>query len=211
MTNIKEIIKKYEEFSTYLDSIDFNELTANLTRQQLLELEEALSSVELRSLSYEVRKLADKKKLEEYPQLLGVHHYPEINEIDFLSEKKKIELDKYLAMMFKGSYVFNLWKFTNETERLQKTLVEKGIFEEVYFITCPYHKKEKLTKIDLEKLNELKKAKENNDIEMLETFFEELNYCDNCDDHVQHSEWEIDCIIKEYILARDRDKSLDNI
>lgn len=211
MTNIKEIIKKYEEFSTYLDSIDFDELTKNWTRQQLLEMEETLSSIKLRSLSYEISKLADKKKLEEYPQLLGVHHYPEINEIDFLSEKKKIELDNYLAMMFKGSYVYNLWRFTTDTERLQNTLVEKGVFEEVYFITCPYHRKEKLAKIDEKKLNELKEAKENNDYETLETFFEELNYCDDCHDHVQHSEWNIDCIKKEYILAKDRDKSLDNI
>lgn len=150
-------------------------------------------------------------KKEEFPQLLGVHHYPELAEIDFISEKKKIELDKYLCMIRKGQYVFQFWKYTNDTDRLRDILLKKGIIGKVYHMNCSCHRDEVLTdKMTWEEIEQIKAAIINKDDDFLEEFYDGL-YCHKCEDFEEYSEWNDRYVKEQYILIKDRDSSLDNV
>jgi hypothetical protein len=207
----KEILKKYEEFATFLESIHIKDLKTQHTRQELMEFKTKLDKINIPSFSYELSKLIDEMKKEEFPQLKGVHHYPELAEIDFMSEENKIKLDKFLVMVRKGESVHNLFRFARDTEKLTNFLVEKGIAEKRYSLVCPHHYNERMkTDLSLEELNQIKEAIQKQDMEFLEPFYENLYFCDSCDDSVEYSEWR-DNLVKEYICkVKDRDTSLDN-
>lgn len=90
---LKEIVDKYKEFKDYLGGINI-EIFEKFSREELKEFSKALYDNESkRYLQGELSDIIDKKKKEEYPELLGVHHYPKLKEIDFLSEEDKIKLD----------------------------------------------------------------------------------------------------------------------
>lgn len=210
--NIKEeLLKKYEEFATFLENIDIASLKESNTRQELKEFATQLGDIKLRNLSFEIQDVMKEMKEEEFPQLRGVHRFPELVEIDFINEEKKIALDKYLCMVRKGNYVFNLHRFTSDTKRLQQFLVEKGVIEKVYHITCPRHYSEILIdKLSKEKLEEFKEAVLTKDEEFFEDEYDGL-YCECCEDDVEYKTWDDVHIREDYVLLKNRDTSLDNV
>lgn len=210
--NIKEeLLKKYEEFAVFLESVDIASLKENNTRQELKEFATRLGNIKLRNLLFDIQDVIKEMKEEEFPQLRGVHHFPALAEIDFMSEEKKIELDKYLCMVRKGNYVFNLFKFTNDTKRLQQFLVEKGILEKVYRVTCPKHYNETLINgLSKEKLEEFKKAVLTKDEDFFEEEYDDL-YCECCEDNAEYKTWNDIFIREDYVLLKNRDSSLDNV
>ena len=141
MKNLQDILDKYEDFSSYLKEIDLQKLRQTHTRLEIRKFLERLNSIKIRSLSYEVGQMEEKMKVEEFPQLLGVHHFPILNEIDFLNEEKKIELDNFLVRFRVGNYLGNLWHIVredNNIKRLEDWLVEKGVLERTYAIICSH-------------------------------------------------------------------------
>ena len=210
--NVKEeLLQKYEEFAAFLEGVDLSSLKNTHTRQGIKEFESQLGKIKLRNISFELSDMIKEMKEEEFPQLRGVHHFPALAEIDFMSEEKKIELDKYLCMVRKGNYVFNLFKFTNDTKRLQQFLVEKGILEKVYRVTCPKHYNETLiTGLSKEKLEEFKKAVLTNDTDFFEDEYDDL-YCECCEDNAEYKTWNDMFIREDYVLLKNRDNSLDNV
>jgi len=94
---LQTIINKYNEFGTYLKEININEFK-QFSREELIEFKNELSSYfSFRYLTSEINDIIEDKKLQEYPELLGVHHYPEIKELDYISEEDKIKLDNFLV------------------------------------------------------------------------------------------------------------------
>lgn len=160
------------------------------------------------------------KKEQEYPQLKGVHHYPKINEIDFLTEKEKIDLDTHLSMLSTGQYVAGLRRKYSTHQKVNKVydwLVTKGIVEEQYLIQCPICNDDVVSKIiTKEKKTELEQAfkrykkdgnyKDYNFISQITEWF-----CIECE-----GEWSINDI-KEfrfrstYKLTKPRDTTLDSL
>ncbi|PFV35773.1 hypothetical protein [Bacillus thuringiensis] len=134
---IEEILEKYKEFSSYLDTIDINVLKDKYTRKELMEFSEALRIDKLRSLWYEVHELTKEMKLKEFPELLGVHRFPILKEIDFMTEEEKIELDKKLVGFNVGHYLPYLGRYTNEHKKLEQFLLENNVVEKQYVVTCP--------------------------------------------------------------------------
>lgn len=206
--NIKEeLLQKYEEFATFLESIDLS----SYTRQELMELKSQLGNIKMRNISFEMSDRIKEMKEEEFPQLRSVHHFPELTEIDFMSEKNKIALDNYLCMVRKGNYVFNLYKFTNNKERLQQFLVEKGVLEKVYRVSCPHHYNETLVNgLSKQKLEEFKQAVLTKNTEFFEDEHDEL-YCERCEDSPTYKTWNDMLVREDYVLLKNRDTSLDNV
>jgi len=142
-TYLQKIINKYKEFKDYIASID-TDIFNKFTRQELIEFEKELrSSGKFKYISLDVNKIIEQKKLEEYPELLGVHHYPEIKEIDFLSKEQKVELDEYLYKIGVNKYAYPaspLWrelfgKWDNEIRMsVLQFLENKQIIERYYDI-----------------------------------------------------------------------------
>ncbi|WCK57543.1 hypothetical protein PP175_26115 (plasmid) [Aneurinibacillus sp. Ricciae_BoGa-3] len=214
MSKQEEIIKKYEEFANYLTSVNLEELKSTMPRQVLKALHTQLYAINLRSLGYEIGQMVEAMKQEEYPELLGVHHYPDLRDIDFMSEQKKIQLDDYLVSVRKGNIVYNFWRFVKDTDKLQSFLVEKGIIEEVYYLTCPYHNDERLTsKLTLAEFNKIKEAIQTKNQDKIDELLDGtlLDYCDACGTDVEFGQWDEAMGNKEYRLIKDRDKSLDYV
>lgn len=101
---LKDIIDKYKEFNEFLNNLDIKSFE-KFNRVELKEFYDCLiENNQRRYLSLEINKLMEKKKKEEFPQLLKVHNYPMLNKIDFLSEEEKIKLDNLLLSFGKSSY-----------------------------------------------------------------------------------------------------------
>jgi len=186
---LQTIINKYTEFDTYLKEININEFK-QFTREELTQFKNELPSCfSFRYLTSEINDIIEEKKLQEYPELLGVHHYPEIKELNCISEEDKIKLDNFLVEWRLHSY---LHKYTHKLREMSKNwsdkiineilefLVSKEILKKYYkfYICCDY------IIIDEEKINkylrsfELSKIKELSDGEWEEynKLQQELNY-----------------------------------
>ena len=209
--NMKEVIKKYEEFKTFLETIDIEDLKNTYSRQELQAFQEQLKTISLPQLSWEIGKLLKEMKEEEFPQLKSVYRYPELNEIDFMTEKKKVELDKYLGMLKPGDYIFNLFRYTNQPQKLESYLKEKGIIGEVYHLTCSTHVHQKISsKLTLEEADKIKTAVIKKDSDYLEEALEGY-YCSTCEDSPDYREWRDEYIQSAFVLAKERDKTLDKV
>lgn len=136
-TIIEAILEKHKEFSSYLNSIDINILKEKYTRKELMELSEALRVDRFRSLWHEIHKLTEEMKTQEFPELLGVHRFPILKEIDFMTEEAKIELDKKFVSFRLGEYLPRLDRYTNEYKKLEAFLLKNNAVEKVYVVTCP--------------------------------------------------------------------------
>ncbi|MED2737060.1 hypothetical protein [Bacillus toyonensis] len=212
-----EVIKeKYKEFAAFLDGIAIEEIEKECSRSELKDLSKELSNINLRSFSYEITKMIQKKKEEEYPELLGIHHYPVLKEIDFLSEDKKLELDKFLARFVVGNELSGLSRmmYSNDLKRLEEFLIEKGIAEAKFYAcctTCGGGWISKLLTIDEKKLVEtLLEDKKNEDrSEMLEGYLE--YYCSQCDDEPDIERIDTVNFGRLLKIVQGRDKSLDNV
>lgn len=215
-----QILDKYKEFNQFLESIDLSSLRQQFNRQELNEFNEQLRGIDIRSVWYDIKKMTDEMKKEEYPQLLGVHHYPVINEINFLSEKQKLELDKYLVMHRVGNYVSGLWSITRENDiekRLQTWLLNREVLKEVHVALCPHCRDGYISNVvdqdGKDGIEELfHRYKEDDGFEE----YEELNRtiesgCMNCDSEIDIDE-EKELIWKTmYKMHMERDNSLDKV
>lgn len=215
---LEEIKDNYNCFIDFLNSIDLEKLKEKYDRKTLEKFANDLYKLEIPDIPYQIWKLTEEKKKEEYPKLLGVHHYPELKEINFLTEENKIKLDDYLGNLGVGKYILNLYRFVGQNKnfsKLTKFLLDKGIIEERFLLRCPECDETEISKVlTKEELNEVKEVIENNNAEKLE----EMNYkniiffsCMNCEEEINWDNFNENWISTNYILVKERDKSLDNI
>ncbi|PGC56586.1 hypothetical protein COM24_07180 [Bacillus toyonensis] len=137
MITAEAIISKYNEFGEFLKTVDISELKQQYTRKELITLSESIRTSDLRSLWHEIYKLTEQLKLEEFPELLGVHNFPVLKKIDFMTENQKIELDKKLVSFRVGNYLPYLGRYTDEHKKLEEFLLENEMVEKEYVVTCP--------------------------------------------------------------------------
>lgn len=214
---LENIIDKYKEFNDFFNGLDINSFK-DFNREELKEFYNALRDNDRqRYLSLEIHKLMEEKKKEEFPQLLKVHNYPMLNEIDFLNEEKKVELDRVLLSFGKNSYfgvINRRWfdfieGFDNKdemAEKILKFLLDKNMISRSFEIeTCcdrAVVTYEQLENIIRYKELLLKENKTNNDYYEIEElkmnmpyniyFLEDgIQYCQECDE-------EVDISLEEY-------------
>lgn len=212
MNNKQEILEKYMEFNRYLESINLDEFRKKYTRAELNQFEEDLRSIKLRSLSYEIRSITEEMKIQEYPELLGVHHYPILKEITFLSEEEKRKVDEFLIYFKPGrDYVQSLWKVigVDKEKQLIQFLIDKKIVEERHVVICSIchekHLSRFLTNNERAELEEMIQRKASYyDFEKYIEF-----YCDECiKDWDPNEKLVVETKIK---LVMERDKRLVHV
>jgi len=228
---LQTIINKYNEFNKYLNSINIEEFK-QLSREELIEFKNELPSCfSFRYLNSEIDEIIKEKKLQEYPELLGVHHYPEIKELNCISEEDKIKLDEFISSWGFNSYLHeythklrDIKDWNNEIAiKILEFLTSKQILKRYYrlYICCDY------IIVDEEKLNkylrlfELKESKELSDKEDKEynNLYLELDYltcfCPDCDNEIEITKEMIMETINNpnylYKIIKERDKSYDNV
>lgn len=232
-TELQNIIGKYEEFNSFLRGINVKDFE-QYDRATLKEFNEELRKhSNFRILSLEISEIIDRKKKEEYPELLGVHHYPEIKKIDFLSEEDKISLDNYIVSigcsryLYKGSNAwYTLTKKWNEDiqEKVLQFLVDEGIIKRMYkmevchdsIILSEEEINNYLKYFDMRKKNKELTDKEWDEYYDLECNLDIEHCCMDCDNEVEITEADIRELIDSsychvYKVIKGRDKSLDNV
>ena len=217
MNDLEKIKEKFIEFSTYLESIDLNDLRKKHTRAELKKLSEDLYSINIRSLAYEIKKIVDEMKKEEFPELLGVHHFPVLKEIDFLTEEKKIELDEHLARFRAGNYLYGLRNVIRDSDKVkmvEQFLLEKGIVEDRYYVLCPVcgtgHISDELNKEEKAKLEEvIRDLNHNEREEKLEKYLQYI--CMDCETEADIKNLTSLYFKTVYKMMQERDKSLDHV
>lgn len=202
----KELIKKYEEFNNYLQTVNIDELKSCLTAKEMECLHSGLVEVGLRDIPLEINKALHELKMEENSEPQSRYRYPELDAIDFMSEKKKTELDKYLGMLNTGSFVFHLGRYTTEPKILEEYLKEKGIIGEVFHLTCSRHYHLKITaKMTLDEVNRIKNAVIQKDREELDEAVEGI-FCPKCEDIPDYREWRDEYIQTAIVLKREYER-----
>jgi len=219
MNQLHSIIEKHKEFNSFLESINLDSLRMEYSREQLKAFSKELHQLNTRSLSFEVGKIIEEMKKVEFPQLLGVHHYPIINELSILNESEKIALDKHLSKLRVGNYVHRLWSVVKNEDKVEKVeafLLDKSVVEKVYAVLCPSCSDAKLTKL----MNEQEKENLTTTLTQKPTWerFEELESifsygCDECSYEVDFDKLCVENVaFKTYIkLIMERDKTLDHV
>jgi hypothetical protein len=232
-TELQNIIGKYEEFNSFLKGINVKDFE-QYDRATLKEFNEELRKhTNFRILSLEISDIIDRKKKEEYPELLGVHHYPEIKKIDFLSEEDKINLDNYIVSIGCSRYLYkgsNAWytlskKWSKDIqEKVLQFLVDEGIIKRMYKMEVCH---DSLILSEEEINNYLKyfemgkRKKELTDEEWgkyyeLEQNLEIYHFCMDCDSEITIKEEDIQNVLNSKYchvckVIKERDKSLDNV
>ncbi|MFQ9545370.1 MAG: hypothetical protein ACLR02_10160 [Clostridium sp.] len=158
----KELMKKTSALINYYDNINkaLTKYKKQLSDLVLKEIEN-LSYAEAREyymiikdyITYEVgekyRNLLNKKKEDAYPEILNVHYYPCIKDMNFLTKEQQILLDKFLMKRRCGTRInkYDILKAlsSNKTiinydnpigDKIIDSLLDKGIVEKQYKFYC---------------------------------------------------------------------------
>lgn len=217
METMENILNKFKEFNTYLNGINLEQMSQSYSRKELEEFANSLRSIELRSLTYDLSKLTKAMKLKEFPELKGVHHYPELRKIDFLSEDEKVKLDNHLVRFRVGNMIAQFYEVTYDEGKVQKIiefLLECGIVEQEFYVMCPRcgieQISDRLTDDDKARLDRAIADKEQDNRE--EILDEYINYyCEECGDDVYPGHKTELTYRPVIILKKECDKSLDNV
>ncbi|PGV23046.1 hypothetical protein [Bacillus cereus] len=223
MITAEAIISKYNEFGEFLKTVDISELKQQYTRKELITLSESIRTSDLRSLWHEIYKLTEQLKLEEFPELLGVHNFPVLKKIGFMTENQKIELDKKLVSFRTGEYLPYLGRYTDEHKKLEEFLLENEMIEKEYVVTCPCCGRSEWLSNTLdtktkETLDELLTRENVDDCDDVETFNRIVDrICEECDFYPELESMRVykaqnQLRYKElFKMKMKRDTSLDNV
>jgi len=220
MVDLHKILNDVREFQAYLEKIDLANLGHDYTREDLLQLSNDFYSISMRSMGSDLKALADEMKLKEYPELLGVHQFPVLKEIAFMSEEEKIELDTYLSKCYLGYDVTGFGLFTFEKakkKQLKEWLIEKNVINELHVVVCPHclhtHVSKQMTAEQKDHLQTLfSNYKNHGDYDAYEELDNELYlYCTNCEQEIDLDyESSLEYRTINTLIAK-RNKRLDNI
>lgn len=215
--HLEEIINTYKEFASYLEKVDLDEMKKTCSREELTALKNELQSIKIKNVPLSISEIITEKKKEEYPELLGVHHYPILKEIDFLTETEKIKVDEHLSRLRIGNRVFGLQRVVNSTkkvEMIQEFLVERRVVELNYTAICPKCSSGNLSReLEPAEKNELEAALKDihcaNRNEIIEKYLEYI--CFDCDEEVDIYQLKKVYFTNIAKMIMEREKRLDNI
>ncbi|ACK98504.1 MULTISPECIES: hypothetical protein [Bacillus cereus group] len=199
MTNPKEIIKKYNEFAEYLNSINLKEVLENHSIEDIKLMNDKMSQIYFRRIEFEVREYINQPKNICPPIQTVVTNEQKfkqlIQKIGYLSDQEKVNLYEFLIMLCEGETIAGLTRITrnaHKTNQIEKYLVEHGIADKYSIAICPGCS-EHLT-IPLSE--ELKKEYQK---EIAENYYK--HYCPECYNFLQYDDVE-NLDYKEYLVKK---------
>ncbi|PEQ71056.1 hypothetical protein COF65_32685 [Bacillus toyonensis] len=199
MTSPKEIIKKYNEFAEYLNSINLKEVLENHSIEDIKLMNDKMSQIYFRRIEFEVREYINQPKNICPPIQTVVTNEQKfkqlIQKIGYLSDQEKVNLYEFLIMLREGETIAGLTRITrnaHKTNQIEKYLVEHGIADKYSIAICPGCS-EHLTKPLSE---ELKKEYQK---EIAGNYYK--HYCPECYNFLQYDDVE-NLDYKEYLVKK---------
>lgn len=220
MSIVKEILQKRQEFADLMKSVDMDALRTTHSRKELEAFRMSLQTIRIPDITGKLSQLTEDMKHEEYPQLKSVHHFPVINEIDFLTLPEKEALDNYLVHLRIGNLVFNFYEIIRNAKKLELLddwLIANKVMEPVYVRLCPNCSREHISKriSEAEKCELVKdfnafKDGSKKEYEDWSHLSERLYaYCETCDGEVDAFEADALQFNRDLRMVMERDTSLD--
>lgn len=134
----KQVEIQADKIKHEMETIDWADME-QLDYATISKLSEKLRYKVSQDISCKLDMLYHKKREELYPEAYGVHYFPEIKEIDFLTEEEKILLDTKLAQLSINDYTYiirNTFRKAYKVKQIHDFLYSKGIVQKMYRITC---------------------------------------------------------------------------
>ncbi len=134
----EKINEIYKETIALNDLLDLQEVKDNLNYQETKELYSLIiSNSSNEDICRKLKQIIEEKKLEEHPELLGVHFYPELNELEGIVEQNTLnKLDKILTKAYKSiRFVFEDYNEAYDTSILS-FLEGKNIIQTQFEFFC---------------------------------------------------------------------------
>lgn len=126
-------LKVYQELKDISSDIDLEDVK-KLSYQEVKDFYKLIMYVSNDKTTSSVKEIMESKKAELYPEVLGVHYFKEIKEIDFISEEEKIKLDRLLSKRnIRRDAISSL------DEKVIEFLLEKKIVEKIYIVSCGHY------------------------------------------------------------------------
>lgn len=170
MSSINEVINAnnlYEEKTEQLsklrnktklinNELDLDEVKNTLNYTKAKEIYQKVSySMDDKDKRILFRKIIEDKKINEYPEILDVHYYAIIKQIDFLNNDEKVNLDIQIKEAYNERR--NIEGLLNLEPRILDFLIKNKILEKQYIFHCDCNDNECGDKIiSQEKFDKLK-------------------------------------------------------
>lgn len=188
MTNPNEIIKKYNEFADYLNSINLKDVLENHSLEDIKIMNEKMSQIYFRRIEFEVREHINQPHNVCSPIQTVVSNEDKckqlIQKIGYLSDQEKVNLYEFFIMLREGETIAGLRRITrnaHKANQIEKYLVEHGLADKYSIAICPSCS-EHLTK----PLNEEMKEEYQNEI--AKNYYK--HYCPECYNFLQFDDIE---------------------
>ena len=130
MAKIKEFMEQYEKIEQDIQKLKLQKISLinNLDLKDIEEFCDYTTTKKIHNtirfvneeISVRLSHLLNKKRLEEYPGILGVRYYPEIKNITGLTEDEKVKLDRKIEKAYRRNL-----------ERRSLVELDKGILEQL--------------------------------------------------------------------------------
>lgn len=132
----KRVNELYTKLTLINDEIDLEEVKNTLNYLETKDLYYLMIyCFNNKEIESSLCKIMTEKKLKEYPEILGVHYYPIIKDIDSISEEQKVVLDKLIKDAF-SKYNVRV-KLSKQIEpNVLEFLVENKILKKEYVFHC---------------------------------------------------------------------------
>lgn len=133
---IKEEVDKFYNFLREANSkIDLSEIKSNCDYKETKDIYQRIQfCINDKSVLNELKEIMNEKKEKEYPQILGVHYFPDLLKIELLSDERKIKIDKILRDAYDKFYKRRELHYLGED--VLNSLIDVGILEKEYLLGC---------------------------------------------------------------------------
>ena len=235
---IKELDNKRRDFEDFTqdisnkaNDIDLDEVI-KLPYKEIKDLNLLLNTKVCLNTNFrlQLKELEESKKLEEYPELLDAHYFPELRQLEFLKQDERKLLDYNLKRYYKyykirSFYIFEDLNLNKEIRiKIINFLLENKIIERLYMFECGCYSDECSPKLVTQEERDRFYNWHNFDYDNAtddEVGVHEDNYKDGyiyiecCNDEekeittIEEFKKELKCIV--YRIIKKPDYSLDNI
>lgn len=175
----KRINELYTKLTLISDELDLEEVKTTLNYLEIKDLYNLmLYCFNNKEIESSLHKIMEEKKIKEYPEILGVHYYPIIKDIDSISDEKKIDLDKMIKDAF-SKYNVRV-KLSKQIEpKILDFLIENKVLSKEYVFHCTCDGEDCYDEfVSQERFNKLKEywSKESEGIETSHKEDREMDY-----------------------------------
>lgn len=130
----EKVQELYKELRKINDSIDIDEVK-RLKYMEVKELYNMLKyAMDDGNKLNEIESLMKEKKEQEYPEILNVHYYPEINKLNNLTTEEKVKLDKLIKESIHN--MNSRKKIKGLDNSIKSFLMDHKIIRREYLLSC---------------------------------------------------------------------------